>query len=159
MLIKNIVTRFLLFRCVTDFLLSLLFEKFRRPSAKSLLNSPYFSATVKSAYLFAAPLHLLAKGGTRLYYAASFAKEGALKAMGSFVAEMCAAYCLPLVTSLLSDNECEWAYVLIKEFTKYLTPVAVQRLVLPSIQKILLVRIVCWLQMESVNILTRSAYC
>ncbi|CAN7140768.1 unnamed protein product [Brassica rapa subsp. narinosa] len=110
----------------------------RRPSAKSLLNSPYFSATVKSAYLFAAPLHLLAKGGTRLYYAASFAKQGALKAMGSFVAEMCAAYCLPLVTTLLSDNECEWAYVLIKEFTKYLTPVAVQRLVLPSIQKILL---------------------
>ncbi|KAH0860523.1 hypothetical protein HID58_088784, partial [Brassica napus] len=110
----------------------------RRPSAKSLLNSPYFSATVKSAYLFAAPLHLLAKGGTRLYYAASFAKQGALKAMGSFVAEMCAAYCLPLVTTPLSDNECEWAYVLIKEFTKYLTPVAVQRLVLPSIQKILL---------------------
>ncbi|KAJ0243800.1 Protein GFS12 [Hirschfeldia incana] len=110
----------------------------RRPSAKSLLNSPYFSATVKSAYLFAAPLHILAKGGTRLYYAASFAKQGALKAMGSFVAEMCAAYCLPLVTTLLSDNECEWAYVLVKELTKYLTPMAVQRLVLPSIQKILL---------------------
>ncbi|KAG2300192.1 hypothetical protein Bca52824_036664 [Brassica carinata] len=110
----------------------------RRPSAKSLLNSPYFSATVKSAYLFAAPLHLLAKGGTRLCYAASFAKQGALKAMGSFVAEMCAVYSLPLVTTLLSENECEWAYVLIKEFTKYLTPMAVQRLVLPSIQKILL---------------------
>uniref|UniRef100_A0A1J3JH88 Putative inactive serine/threonine-protein kinase lvsG n=1 Tax=Noccaea caerulescens TaxID=107243 RepID=A0A1J3JH88_NOCCA len=110
----------------------------RRPSAKSLLNSPYFSATVKSTYLFAAPLHLLAKGGTRLYYAASFAKQGAMKAMGTFVAEMCAAYCLPLVTTPVSDHECESAYVLIKEFTKSLTPMAVQGLVLPSIQKILL---------------------
>lgn len=135
-----------------------LFEKIRRPSAKCLLNSPYFSATVKSAYLFAAPLHLLAKGGTRLYYAASFAKQGALKAMGPFVAEMCAVYCLPLATTLLSDDECEWAYVLIKELTKYLTPMAVQRLVLPSIQKILLVRIVCWLPMEPVNVLRISAY-
>lgn len=94
---------------------------------------------MKSAYLFAAPLHLLAKGGTRLYYAASFAKQGALKAMGTFVAEMCAAYCLPLVTTPVSDHECESAYVLIKEFTKSLTPMAVQRLVLPYIQKILLV--------------------
>ncbi|CAH2072430.1 unnamed protein product [Thlaspi arvense] len=110
----------------------------RRPSAKSLLNSPYFSATVKSAYLFAAPLHLLAKAGTRLYYAASFAKQGAMKAMGTFVAEMCAPYCLPLVTTPLSEHECESAYVLIKEFTKSLTPMAVQRLVLPSIQKVLL---------------------
>ncbi|ESQ41855.1 hypothetical protein EUTSA_v10012423mg [Eutrema salsugineum] len=110
----------------------------RRPSAKSLLESPYFSAAVKSAYLFAAPLHLLAKGGTRLYYAASFAKQGALKAMGTFVAEMCAVYCLPLVTTHLSDHDCESAYVLIKEFTKSLTPMAVQRLVMPCIQKILL---------------------
>lgn len=106
---------------------------------------------MKSAYLFAAPLHLLAKGGTRLYYAASFAKQGALKAMGTFVAEMCASYCLPLVTTPLSDHECELAYVLIKEFTKSLTPMAVQKLVLPSIQKILLVRIVCWFPKEFVK--------
>ncbi|EOA22149.1 hypothetical protein CARUB_v10002715mg [Capsella rubella] len=110
----------------------------RRPSAKSLLESPYFSATVRSAHLFAAPLHLLAKGQTRLCYAASFAKQGALKTMGTFVAEMCAVYCLPLVTTPLSDDECELAYVLLKELTKSLTPMAVQRLVLPSIQKILL---------------------
>ncbi|CAE6108597.1 unnamed protein product [Arabidopsis arenosa] len=110
----------------------------RRPSAKSLLDSPYFSATVRSAHLFAAPLHLLAKGQTRLCYAASFAKQGVLKAMGTFVAEMCAVYCLPLVTTPLSDDECELAYVVLKEFTKSLTPMAVQRLVLPSIQKILL---------------------
>ncbi|KAL1197808.1 Protein GFS12 [Cardamine amara subsp. amara] len=110
----------------------------RRPSAKSLLDSPYFSATVRSAHLFAAPLHLLAKGQTRLCYAASFVKQGALKAMGTFVAEMCAVYCFPLVTKTLSDDECELAYVLLKEFTISLTPMAVQRLVLPSIQKILL---------------------
>jgi len=88
--------------------------------------------------LFAAPLQLLAKGQTRLCYAASFAKQGVLKVMGTFVAEMCAVYCLPLVTTPLSEDECELAYVLLKEFTKSLTPMAVQRLVLPSIQKILL---------------------
>ncbi|CAN8244047.1 unnamed protein product [Cochlearia groenlandica] len=110
----------------------------RRPSAKSLLDSPYFSAPVKSAYLFAAPLHLLAKSGTRLCYAASFAKQGALKAMGTFVAEKCAAFCLPLVTTPLSDSECELAYVLLKEFTKSLNTTAVQRLILPSVQRILL---------------------
>lgn len=58
------------------------------------------------------------------------------------MAEMCAVYCLPLVTTPLSDDECELAYVVLKEFTKSLTPMAVQRLVLPSIQKILLVRLV-----------------
>ncbi|VVB15124.1 unnamed protein product [Arabis nemorensis] len=58
--------------------------------------------------------------------------------MGTFVAEMCAAYCVPLVTKPLSDEEFELAYVLLKDFAKSLTPIAVQRLVLPSIQKILL---------------------
>ncbi|XP_010546931.1 PREDICTED: protein GFS12 isoform X2 [Tarenaya hassleriana] len=110
----------------------------RRPSAKTLLDSPYFSATVKSVYLFTAPLNLLAKHRTRLYYAASFSKHGALKAMGTFAAEICTDYCLPLVTAPLSDKECEWAYVLLKELIRYLTPKAVEAQVLPSIQKILL---------------------
>ncbi|KAJ6720889.1 hypothetical protein OIU85_024034 [Salix viminalis] len=109
----------------------------RRPSAKSILESPYFPATVKSAYLFIAPLQLLANDGPRLQYAANFAKQGALKAMGTLAAEMCAPYCLPLVVSPLSDIEAEWAYVVLKEFLKCLTPKAVKDLILPAIQKIL----------------------
>ncbi|KAK2969647.1 hypothetical protein RJ640_025824, partial [Escallonia rubra] len=109
----------------------------RRPSAKCLLESPYFTTTVKSAYLFLAPLQLLSKDGSRLQYAANFAKQGALKAMGTFAAEMCAPYCLPLVTTLLSDAEAEWACIMLKEFLKCLTPRAIKILVLPAIQKIL----------------------
>lgn len=109
----------------------------RRPSAKSILESPYFPATVKSAYLFIAPLQLLANDGPRLQYAANFAKQGALKAMGTLAAEMCAPYCVPLVVSPLSDIEAEWAYVLLKEFLKCLKPKAVKCLILPAIQKIL----------------------
>ncbi|KAK3025328.1 hypothetical protein RJ639_043837 [Escallonia herrerae] len=109
----------------------------RRPSAKCLLESPYFTTTVKSPSLFLAPLHLLSKNGSRLHYAANFAKQGALKAMGTFAAEMCAPYCLPLVATLLSDAEAEWAYIMLKEFLKCLNPRAIKTLVLPAIQKIL----------------------
>ncbi|KAM1086438.1 protein GFS12 [Malus sylvestris] len=109
----------------------------RRPSAKCLLESPYFPTTVKASYLFLAPLQLLAKGGSCLQYAANFAKQGVLKAMGTFAAEMCAPYCLSFVVTPLSDTEAEWAYILLKEFIKSLTPKAVKTLVLPAIQKIL----------------------
>lgn len=87
--------------------------------------------------MFVAPLQLLAKDGSRLRYAANFAKQGALKAMGAFGAEMCAPYCLPLVVAPLSDTEAEWAYILLKEFLKCLKSKAVKSLVLPAIQKIL----------------------
>lgn len=117
--------------------LSLWVTKIRRPSAKCLLESPYFPTTVKASYLFLAPLQLLAKGGSRLHYAANFAKQGVLKAMGTFAAEMCAPYCLSLVVTPLSDTEAEWAYTLLKEFIKNLTPKAVKRIVLPAIQRIL----------------------
>ncbi|GAV71633.1 WD40 domain-containing protein/Beach domain-containing protein [Cephalotus follicularis] len=109
----------------------------RRPSAKSLLESPYFPATVRSSYLFVAPLQLIAKDRSRLYYAANFAKQGALKSMGTFAAEMCAPYCLPLVVTPLSDAEAEYAYVLLKEFIKCLSGKAVKALILPAVQKIL----------------------
>ncbi|CBI25946.3 unnamed protein product, partial [Vitis vinifera] len=109
----------------------------RRPSAKSLFESPYFLTTVRSSYLFVAPLQLLAKDGSHLRYAANFAKQGALKAMRAFGAEMCAPYCLPLVVAPLSDTEAEWAYILLKEFLKCLKSKAVKSLVLPAIQKIL----------------------
>ncbi|KDP27993.1 hypothetical protein JCGZ_19073 [Jatropha curcas] len=109
----------------------------RRPSAKSLLESPYFPTTVKSSYMFIAPLQLIASNGSRLQYAANFAKQGALKAMGSFAAEMCLPYCIPLVVNPQSDTEAEWAYTLLKEFIKCLTPKAVKMAVLPAIQKIL----------------------
>ncbi|PSR97851.1 hypothetical protein CEY00_Acc24500 [Actinidia chinensis var. chinensis] len=109
----------------------------RRPSAKCLLESPYFPTTVRSCYLFISPLQLLAKDGLRLCYAAKFAKQGALKAMGPFAAEMCAPYCIPLVLTPLSDIEAEWAYMLLKEFLKCLKPRAVKILILPAIQKIL----------------------
>ncbi|KAF8401232.1 hypothetical protein HHK36_012163 [Tetracentron sinense] len=109
----------------------------RRPSAKCLLESPYFHSTVRSSYLFLAPLQLLAKDVSRLKYAAKFAREGALKAMGAFAAEMCAPYCLPLVMTPLSDAEAEWAFLLLREFMKCLKPQAIKTLILPAIQKIL----------------------
>ncbi|KAL6008771.1 hypothetical protein ACLOJK_021997 [Asimina triloba] len=109
----------------------------RRPSAKFLLESPYFPASVRSTYLFLAPLHLLARSGSRLQYAAKFAKEGALKVMGSFAAEMCAPYCLSLVMAPLSDVEAESALYLLIEFLKCLKPQAIKMLILPAIQKIL----------------------
>lgn len=104
---------------------------------KSLLESPFFPATVRSSYLFLAPLQLLAKDESRLRYAAMFAKQGALKLMGPFAAEICASYCLPLVKPTLSDIEAEWAYIVLNEFLKCLNPEAIRKLVLPTIQKIL----------------------
>ncbi|KAK4388342.1 protein GFS12 [Sesamum angolense] len=101
----------------------------RRPSAKCLLESPYFPKSVKSSYLFLASFHLLAKDESRLQYAATFAKRGALRRMGAFGAEMCAPYCLPLVVNSSSDAEAEWAYVLLTEFLKCLESEAVIRLV------------------------------
>lgn len=112
-------------------------DRTRRPSAKCLLESPYFSATIKACYLFLAPLQLLAKRGSRLQYAATFGMKGGLKAMGTFAAEMCAPYCLSLVVALLSDIEAEWAYTLLKELIKCLKPKSVKAMILPTIQKIL----------------------
>lgn len=79
----------------------------------------------------------MAKDGSRLQYAANFAKQGALKAMGTLAAEMCAPFCLPLASSSLTDAEAEWACILLKEFIKCLTPEAVRASVLPAIQRIL----------------------
>ncbi|KAI7984174.1 Protein GFS12 [Camellia lanceoleosa] len=109
----------------------------RRPSAKCLLESPYFSTTVRSSYLFLNPLQLLAKNGLCLRYAVNFAKEGAFKAMGPFAAEMCAPYCLSLVVTPVSDIEAEWAYILLKEFSKCLKQKVVKAFILRAIQTIL----------------------
>lgn len=112
-------------------------ESNRRPSAKTLLESPYFPATVKSSYLFISALQLLATDASRLRYLASFAKQGAFKAMGTFAAQKCATYCLPLLVTPSSDIEAEWACIVLKELIKYLTPLALKTTILPSIQKIL----------------------
>ncbi|GER36996.1 protein serine/threonine kinase [Striga asiatica] len=109
----------------------------RRPSAKCLLESPYFMKSVKSSYLFLASFHLLAKDESRLQYAATFARRGALKAMGAFGIEICAPFCLQLVVASASDTEAEWAYVLLTEFLRYLKLGAVMKLVVPSVQRIL----------------------
>ncbi|KAK1557273.1 hypothetical protein Q3G72_021406 [Acer saccharum] len=109
----------------------------RRPSTKNLLESPYFPSIVKTSYLLVASLQLIAKDGSHLRYAANFVKQGSLKAMGSFAAEMCAPYCLSLVVTPLSDTEVEWAYILLKEFIKCLTPKGIIKMILPAIQKIL----------------------
>lgn len=87
--------------------------------------------------MFLAPLQLVAKDETRLRYAANLAKQGALREMGAFAAEMCATYCLPLVVHTVNDTEAEWAYILLKEFMKCLKERAVKTLILPTIQKIL----------------------
>ncbi|KAI3687414.1 hypothetical protein L1987_81110 [Smallanthus sonchifolius] len=109
----------------------------RRPSIKSLLESPYFPATVRSSYQFLAPLQLLSKEGSRIHYVSNYAKSGALKLMGNFAAEMCAPHCLPLLLAPLSDTEAEWAYIILKEFLKCVNLQAVKTLILPVIQKIL----------------------
>jgi WD repeat-containing protein 81 len=109
----------------------------RRPSAKILLESPYFPKTVKSSYLFLAPLQLVAKDEFRLRFAANLAKQGALRQMGAFATEMCATYCIPLIVNAVSDTEAEWAYILLEELMKCLTAQAVKILILPTIQKIL----------------------
>ncbi|XP_020588652.1 protein GFS12 isoform X2 [Phalaenopsis equestris] len=108
-----------------------------RPAAKCFLESPYFSASIRGVYLFLAPLQLLSRPGSRLRYAARLAIEGALKAMGTYAAEMCASYCLPLIMSAISDFEAEPALCLLKEFLKCLDTWAIRELLLPTIQKIL----------------------
>ncbi|KAL7197332.1 hypothetical protein ACSBR2_019972 [Camellia fascicularis] len=109
----------------------------RRPSAKCLLESPYFSTPVRSSYLFLNPLQLFTKNGLCFRYAAIFAKQGAFKAMCPFAAEMCAPYCLSLVVTHVSDIEAEWEYILLKEFSKCLKQKAVKALILHTIQTIL----------------------
>lgn len=118
-------------------IIEILILPYRRPSAKILLESPYFPKTIKSSYLFLAPLQLVAKDETRLRYAANLAKQGALEQMGAFATEMCATYCLPLIVNAVSDTEAEYAYILLKELMKSLTAQAVKTLLLPTIQKIL----------------------
>ncbi|CAL9209100.1 unnamed protein product [Musa hybrid cultivar] len=109
----------------------------RRPSAKCFLESPYFSPSVRSAFLFLAPLQLLVNSGYCFQYAAKLASGGALKSMGASAAEMCASFCLPLMTSSLSDIETESALCLLKEFINCLSSPAIKALILPIIQKIL----------------------
>ncbi|MQL80327.1 hypothetical protein Taro_012750 [Colocasia esculenta] len=109
----------------------------RRPSAKSLLESHYFPPTVRAVYHFVAPLQVLSKAAARFQYAAKLAREGALKVMGPFAAEMCAPYCLALITTPLSDNGTESALCLLKQYVKCLEFHAVKSLVFPTIQKIL----------------------
>ncbi|KAJ1283617.1 hypothetical protein BS78_03G141800 [Paspalum vaginatum] len=109
----------------------------RRPSARHLLESSYFPPSVRSAYMFLAPLQVLCSSRKRIKYAAKLASEGALKAMGELAAEMCAPYCLSLVSSSLSDIDTEPALSLLKEFLRSLTIQATKDLVLHVIQKIL----------------------
>lgn len=85
-------------------------------------------------------IQLLATDASRLRYLASFAKQGAFKAMGTFAAQKCATYCLPLLVTPSSDTEAEWACIVLKELIKYLTPLALKATILPSIQKILQAR-------------------
>lgn len=110
---------------------------FRRPSAKCLLESQYFPPTVRAAYLFLSPFHLLAKTGHRLQYAAKLASKGALRAMGTHAVEMCTSFCLPVIMSASSNVEAESALCLLREFLKCLNAEAIKILILPSIQKIL----------------------
>lgn len=122
---------------VSIMLMKYKFFLYRRPSAKILLESPYFPKTIKSSYLFLAPLQLVAKDESRLRFAANLAKQGALRHMGSFATEKCATYCLPLIVNAVSDTEAECAYILLEELMKCLTAQAVKTLILPTIQKIL----------------------
>uniref|UniRef100_A0A453S6L9 Inactive serine/threonine-protein kinase lvsG n=1 Tax=Aegilops tauschii subsp. strangulata TaxID=200361 RepID=A0A453S6L9_AEGTS len=109
----------------------------RRPCSKHLLESPYFPPSVRSAYMFLAPLQLLCTSGDRLKYVTKLASEGTLKAMGEFAAEVCAPYCLPFVSSSRLDVDTESCLRLLKEFLKCLSVQAAKKHILPIIQKIL----------------------
>lgn len=88
-------------------------------------------------YHFVAPIQTLSKSVSRLQYASKLAKEGALKAMGPFAAEMCAPYCFSLISNSLSDAESEASLSLLTEFVRCLKLPAIKSLILPTIQKIL----------------------
>ncbi|XP_042422238.1 protein GFS12-like isoform X1 [Zingiber officinale] len=109
----------------------------RRASAKCFLESPYFSGTVRSAYLFLAPFQLLANTGYCFQYAAKLANGGALRSMGPFAAEICASFCLHLAKSSLSDVETESLLCLLKEFLNCLSSGAVKALFFPMIKNVL----------------------
>ncbi|XP_057859002.2 protein GFS12 isoform X1 [Cryptomeria japonica] len=109
----------------------------RRPSAQALLEMPFFPSTVRSAYWFLAPVHIMGSKSSRLQYAAKLAREGALLSMGSFAAEMCLSSCLPLILAPPSDFDVEAAVHLLREFIRSLKPQAAKSMLLPSIQKIL----------------------
>ncbi|XP_019171266.1 PREDICTED: protein GFS12 isoform X1 [Ipomoea nil] len=109
----------------------------RRPSAKCLLESPYFPSTIRASYIFLAPLQLLATDKSRLCYAATFAKKGAFRAMGPFASEMCAPNCLKFLLNPLTDAEAEWGCIILTEFLRCLNPIAIKKLLVPAIQKIL----------------------
>ncbi|VFQ76966.1 unnamed protein product [Cuscuta campestris] len=109
----------------------------RRPSAKCLLESPYFPPTIRASYTFLAPLQLLATDESRLCYAATFTKRGAFKAMGPFACEMCAPNCLKLLLNPLTNVGAEWGRIILTELLRCLDPIAIKKLLIPAIQKIL----------------------
>ncbi|CAH9108524.1 unnamed protein product, partial [Cuscuta europaea] len=109
----------------------------RRPSAKCLLESPYFPPTIMASYMFLAPLQLLATDESRLCYASTFAIHGSFKEMGPFASEMCAPNCLKLLLNPLTDEGAEWGYIILTELLRCLDPIAIKKLLIPAIQKIL----------------------
>ncbi|XP_078435452.1 protein serine/threonine kinase isoform X2 [Wolffia australiana] len=109
----------------------------RRPSAKSILESEYFSPGTRSVYSFVAPIHYLSTSTSRLQYASKLGNKGALRAMGPLAVEMCAPFCLPLILSPLSDAESEASISLLSDFMRSLKFPAVKFLIVPIIQRIL----------------------
>ncbi|CAN4094999.1 unnamed protein product [Withania somnifera] len=110
----------------------------RRPLFDPTSLSMYLESGVLPAFAQELPrtLKLLLKPASKRTGGA-FAQQGALKAMGTFAAEMCAPNCLKLVLNPLSDSEAEWGCIVLLEFLRCLNPEAVKKLVIPAIQKIL----------------------
>lgn len=57
--------------------------------------------------------------------------------MGPFASEMCAPNCLKFLLNPLTDAEAEWGCIILTEFLRCLNPIAIKKLLVPAIQKIL----------------------
>ncbi|CAM6117206.1 unnamed protein product [Calypogeia fissa] len=109
----------------------------RKPTAAELLESPFFSSTVRAVYFFLAPLRLLKSKHERLRYMARMASGGAFVSMGHAAAEMCTSSTLSLIFPPYEDIAVDAVIMLITKLLEALKPHTSKRLLVPVVQRLL----------------------